>query len=86
MFDGSSIEDSPGFSQLELVDVDSSDIRLCFPEFAPFALQCRFKSCTHANEPGCAVKEAVESEQIALTRYENYLFFVNEVKQQERSF
>lgn len=83
---GGLIADSPGFSQLELTGLRSNNLSLYFPEFFPYIADCRFKSCTHHEEPACAVREAVGAGKIAPSRYDNYLFFLHEVKQQERSY
>jgi ribosome biogenesis GTPase / thiamine phosphate phosphatase len=83
---GGLVADTPGFSQLDLTDVTSEDLPFCFPEFQQFAISCRFNGCRHRNEPGCAVKDAVACGSIALSRYENYLVFLDEVTAQERSY
>ena len=44
------------------------------------AHQCRFRECMHLNEPNCAVKEAVEQQTVALTRYKNYVQFLEEIE------
>ena len=59
---GGALIDSPGIRDFPLSDFDHDDIRRGFPEFARLAQRCRFADCTHLNEPGCAVREAVGSE------------------------
>ena len=44
-----------------------------FPEIFKIKINCKFKNCTHVDEPKCAVKKAVLSKEIAVSRYENYL-------------
>jgi ribosome biogenesis GTPase len=83
---GGLVADSPGFSQLDLADVSSESLPFCFPEFLRFSPDCRFNSCQHRNEPNCAVKKAVEAGEIAQTRYDNYLDFLEEVTAQERRY
>ncbi len=83
---GGYVADTPGFSQLELSDVAAGELPQFFPEFKDHALHCRFKSCMHRDEPDCAVKAAVEEKQIAVSRYENYLTFLDEIRSQERSY
>ncbi|WP_318026062.1 ribosome small subunit-dependent GTPase A [Dethiobacter alkaliphilus] len=83
---GGLVADSPGFSQLDLSGVASEELPFFFPEFQDFSPQCRFKSCKHYNEPDCAVKDALERGEIASSRYNNYLVFLEEVMAQERSY
>lgn len=83
---GGYVADTPGFSQLELTDVASSELPQFFPEFKEHALHCRFKSCIHRGEPDCAVKDAVAAGKVAASRYDNYLTFLGEIQAQERSY
>lgn len=72
---GGYIADTPGFSELilsEIVDIDKEDLYLYFPEIEKCATGCNFRDCSHVNEPGCRVKEAVEAGEIGLLRYESY--------------
>jgi ribosome biogenesis GTPase len=63
--------DTPGMRELQLVDVaDALDD--VFAEIAELAEQCRFSDCTHANEPGCAVREAIESGDLDAMRLKRY--------------
>ena len=65
--------DTPGIKEFGMVDMDKKNIAHYFPEMRALLNQCRFDNCTHVNEPGCAVKLAVEKGEIALFRFENYL-------------
>ena len=67
------IIDSPGIKELGLADIGQAEIGHCFPEFRALLNQCRFNNCQHINEPGCAVKAAVEQGLIGMSRYESYL-------------
>ncbi len=64
--------DTPGFSSVEAEDVTPQDLMLYFPEIRDIAQDCRFRGCAHIDEPDCAVKTAVESGKIPVTRYESY--------------
>lgn len=70
---GGFLADTPGIREFGLYQFDPLDLHTYYPEFLPFADDCRFPSCTHTHEPGCAVKEAVEREDIHPLRYRNYL-------------
>lgn len=67
------IIDTPGIKELGIVDIPKQELGHFFPEMRERLNQCRFNNCTHFNEPGCAVVEAVRHNEIALTRYESYL-------------
>lgn len=69
---GGYVVDTPGIRELGLVTVHRHELVLYFPEIAERVGQCRFNNCTHTQEPGCAVLEAVENEEIAWTRYASY--------------
>lgn len=70
---GGYLGDSPGIREFGIWGVSRDELGGYFPDFAPFAGQCRFGGCTHSHEPGCAVKEAVENGSVRRERYESYL-------------
>ena len=73
---GGSIIDTPGIRGFGLVNMSKEEIGDYFPEILRLKENCRFNNCMHLEEPGCAVKEALENHQLAFTRYESYLSFV----------
>jgi len=79
LYDGL-VADTPGFSSIDFLEIDSGQLPKQFPEFLALAHQCRFRECMHLNEPNCAVKEAVEQQTVALTRYKNYVQFLEEIE------
>ncbi len=78
------IADTPGFSQLGLQGMEAESLTYAFPEFQPYLEVCRFRGCYHQNEPGCAVKQAVEDGELHQTRYQHYLQFLTEIQQERR--
>ena len=65
--------DTPGFSLLEMDEVfDPVLLRDYYPEFSPYAGQCRFSPCYHGSEPGCAVLKAAKEGKIDSRRLERY--------------
>lgn len=70
---GGFIVDTPGIKEFGLVDFEDWELSHYFPEMRKLFNQCKFDNCTHAHEPGCAVKEKVESGEISYGRYVNYL-------------
>lgn len=70
---GGYIIDTPGIRELGIIDIEKNELSHFFPEMRARMNQCRFNSCRHINEPGCAVIKAVENGEIELSRYESYL-------------
>ena len=70
---GGYIIDTPGIRELGVIDIEKNELSHFFPEMRARLNQCRFNSCRHINEPGCAVIKAVEEGEIELSRYESYL-------------
>jgi ribosome biogenesis GTPase len=75
---GGFIVDTPGLRGFGLVDLKKEEIALYFPEMLKVSENCRFAPCTHTHEPGCAVKEAVETGEISYDRYSSYLGMLDE--------
>ena len=76
MFDlsfGAQIIDTPGIKGFGIVEVDNEELAGYFPEFFKLKENCKFNNCLHLEEPHCAVKEALENEEIAWSRYRSYL-------------
>lgn len=73
---GGYIADTPGFSSIDFRDMEKSDIRDNFIEFNEYREFCEYKDCMHINELKCMVKDKVKDNTIKLSRYENYLKFV----------
>lgn len=80
--------DTPGFTSLYLTDFEKEEIKDYYPEFTDncdsnggcSSNRCRFIDCSHINEPGCTVKNAVEAGHISPVRYENYKNIYDEIK------
>jgi len=70
---GGTIIDTPGIKGFGVVDFSKDEIGDYFPEIFKLKQLCKFNNCLHTNEPNCAVKEAVEKEKIAFSRYRSYL-------------
>jgi ribosome biogenesis GTPase / thiamine phosphate phosphatase len=76
MFDlsfGGEIIDSPGIKGFGVVEIDKNEVSHYFPEMRNYLPGCKFNNCLHIDEPKCAIKEKVESGEIAFHRYKNYL-------------
>jgi ribosome biogenesis GTPase / thiamine phosphate phosphatase len=75
--EGGYIIDTPGIKELGLVEMTKEEVGHYFPEFRALMHQCRFNTCTHTHEPGCAVLKALEEGRIYEERYHNYLGILN---------
>ncbi|GAA3513149.1 ribosome small subunit-dependent GTPase A [Aquimarina addita] len=76
MFDlsfNAKIIDTPGIKGFGIVDMDKEELGGYFPEFFELKSDCKFNNCMHVNEPKCAVKIALDNEEIAWSRYKSYL-------------
>lgn len=81
---GGYVADTPGFSYIDLERYEKimkDDLPLCFREFEPFLDKCRFQTnCSHINDKGCAVVDAVNKGLISKERHQSYIDLYNEVK------
>ncbi|TVR88673.1 MAG: ribosome small subunit-dependent GTPase A [Saprospirales bacterium] len=76
------IIDTPGIKTLSYNNLEVMDVAHNFREFFEYSQYCKFGNCTHRNEPGCAVKQALEEEEISELRYANYIAILDEIEQQ----
>jgi ribosome biogenesis GTPase len=67
------IIDTPGIREIDPYGIKKEDLSHYFQEFALYMHDCKFNTCIHEHEPGCAVVDAVEDEKISIERYESYL-------------
>lgn len=76
MFDldfGAKIIDTPGIRGFGIVDMEPEELGDYFPEFFALKDQCKFNNCLHKEEPKCAVKEALDNDELPWSRYQSYL-------------
>lgn len=78
---GGYLVDTPGIKTVMLLEEHEENLDECFPEFHPFLGKCRFNNCVHTEEPGCAVRQAVDDGLVNEQRYESYLRILEEFKQ-----
>lgn len=80
---GGALVDSPGVRDLELAIRDPAEIGPLFRDIRAIARHCRFANCLHLQEPGCAVKTAVEEGKMPESRYKSYRWLVTTMRQAE---
>lgn len=83
---GGFIIDTPGIQEFGIADISKYELSQYFREMNEYRAHCKFNSCMHINEPGCAVIKAVEEGEIAMSRYESYLSIYNNEASEERRY
>ena len=83
---GGLVADTPGFSSLDFSNISKQVLGQCMVDFEPYIGQCRFNDCIHQNEPGCAIKQAVDEKKIPLRRYRNYLDVLEIIQQRNEKY
>ena len=73
LVEGGFIADTPGFSSLDIDDIDRGSIQYLYPEFLDLIGKCKFTGCSHISEPQCAIKDAVDNNLIDIRRYNSYV-------------
>lgn len=72
--------DTPGFSSLEFPKLsEKKELESLFPEFLPYTHMCKFRDCIHINEPDCKIKDLVKNSEIHKSRYEFYLYSLDNI-------
>lgn len=78
------VADTPGFSSLDIQETSDiivkENLPFCFPEFEEYLGKCKFSSCSHTVEKGCAILDALNNGLIHPKRHENYIAMYNDVK------
>ncbi|MEM0996958.1 MAG: ribosome small subunit-dependent GTPase A [Bacteroidota bacterium] len=77
---GGHIIDSPGFKEMVIFDFERADLSHYFPEMRARLHECKFANCIHLSEPHCAIKTAVESDEVPETRYHTYQNMLEEIE------
>jgi len=75
---GGAIIDTPGVKAFGTIDFERAQVAHYFREIFEISAECRFNNCTHTNEPGCAVLQAVADHRIAQSRYASYMSILEE--------
>jgi ribosome biogenesis GTPase len=79
------VVDTPGVQVLDFVHLVPEAVRQAFPEIARVGEACRFPDCTHRQEPGCAVQEAVSRGEVAASRLRSYRTLLEEAEEAWRA-
>ena len=80
---GGKIIDTPGMREFGLVDISKQELSHYFPEMRSRINDCQFNNCLHINEPGCAVKKALEEENINADRYISYCNILDSIEERK---
>ena len=82
---GGAVVDTPGIRALDVAMVPLNELEMHFVEFADKVSDCKFPNCIHIHEQGCAVKDAVEADQIDPSRYDSYVGLFYELSETQQS-
>lgn len=74
--------DTPGIQSFGVWDLKKNEIEQYFSEIFACGTKCKYPDCSHHTEPGCAVREAVENQEISLIRYDSYLYLMDSVSRE----
>ncbi|HKG68696.1 MAG TPA: ribosome small subunit-dependent GTPase A [Segetibacter sp.] len=83
MFDlpfGGKVIDTPGLREFGLVDIEKHELSHYFPEMRQRLHNCQFNNCMHVNEPGCAIKDALNKGEIHVDRYVSYMTILDTIE------
>ena len=83
---GGKFLDTPGFSSIDLPDMEAAELTGCFPDIAAYAPACKFRGCLHLKEPKCAVKAAVAEGEIEESRYTSYCQLLDELAKRKPKY
>ena len=83
---GGYLGDTPGIREFGVSQIEKNELHLYFRDFRDFISQCRFSTCIHDREPGCAVKEAVKNGKISGKRYDSYIRILRDLSRDKRDF
>ena len=78
------IVDTPGFSTLEINEIESENLQFYFKEFTKYIKNCEYVGCSHIKEEKCGIKEAVGLHNISIGRYERYIKMYETLKEKEK--
>lgn len=84
-FMGGAVLDTPGFSLLELEEIEQSQLDTAYPEFGDAPGRCRFAGCAHVSEPDCTVKPLLQSGALSQGRYERYVEIHQEIMRRRKT-
>ncbi|PSL22560.1 ribosome small subunit-dependent GTPase A [Chitinophaga ginsengisoli] len=80
---GGKLIDTPGVREFGIVDIPKTELSHYFLEMQAYLPQCQFNNCLHINEPGCAVKAAVEAGEIDVNRYVSYASILETIQEEQ---
>ncbi|UOF89205.1 ribosome small subunit-dependent GTPase A [Fodinisporobacter ferrooxydans] len=75
------VADTPGFSQLDVTNMEPEQLQFWFPEIRTLRESCEYRRCLHESEEGCAIRSALDHGNLSDIRYGNYLAFLKEVRE-----
>lgn len=82
--EGGYVMDTPGFGSFEVDQMESDELKYCFPEFSSLEEGCRFRGCNHIGEPDCAVENAAKQGIVSEIRLQSYRKLYQQLKERKK--
>lgn len=82
--EGGWVVDTPGFANLDISFIKEENLSEYFKEINEWRHQCKFNNCMHLNEPKCAIKKKLKSNEMAISRYDSYTLILREIRKNRR--
>lgn len=83
---GAKIIDTPGIRGFGMIDMEKEELGDYFREFFTLKSECKFHNCLHINEPKCAIKQALNNDIIAFSRYKSYCQILDELEDDQNVY
>ena len=83
--ENSYIADTPGFSTIDVNEIEEKDLANYFIEFKPYIEKCQYADCSHIKEENCGIKKALEQGKISKERYNNFFVLGTGLKTKKSS-
>ncbi|MBF0780198.1 MULTISPECIES: ribosome small subunit-dependent GTPase A [unclassified Granulicatella] len=80
------IADTPGFSAIDFIGIEASQLKDYFIEFSKMSNSCKFRECLHIDEPQCTIKKNLSSHSVMTERYQHYLQFYKEIQTKKKQY
>ena len=82
--ENSFVVDTPGVKSFGIWDIDAKDVQLYFPDIHEISHNCQFPDCSHSHEPGCAVKQSLDTQKLSPLRFDSYSALMTSISKKHK--